>query len=116
MDDVLAFSGFNALADIAFSVGLIEHFSPSDTKRAIQTHFDSVRSGGLVIVTFPTPTLLYRTTRRTIELLGQWKFHDERPLSFTEVLPTMERYGTILHTEINWPIFLTQGIVVARKK
>src|SRR5688572_17935255 len=47
-------------ADMAFSVGLIEHFSPVDTRKAILTHFDAVRPGGMVLISFPTPTWLYR--------------------------------------------------------
>ena len=81
---VLALS-LDAGADLVFSVGLVEHFNPSETRRAIHAHFDVLRPGGIAIISFPTPTLLYRITRKTIELLGMWKFHDERPLTAGEV-------------------------------
>ena len=50
-------------ADVVFSVGLIEHFTPKDTRRAVLAHFDLLRPGGCVILTFPTPTRLYRVAR-----------------------------------------------------
>ena len=101
-------------ADIVFSVGLIEHFEPAGTAAVIRKHFASVRPGGLVIITFPTPTLPYRATRWVAELLGVWRFPDERPLTFNEVETEVRNYGTILESRINWAIVLTQGIVVAR--
>ncbi len=70
---VLALS-LDAQADLVFSVGLVEHFNPSETRKAIHAHFDVLRPGGVAIISFPTPTLLYRTTRKFIELLGMWKF------------------------------------------
>src|SRR5262249_17358405 len=72
-------------ADLVFSVGLIEHFDPAGTARAVQAHFDILRPGGTAIITFPTPTLLYRATRAIIEALGMWAFPDERPLDPAEV-------------------------------
>jgi len=101
--------------DVVFSVGLIEHFDIAGTARAIQSHFESARSGGLVVVSFPTPTWLYRLTRWCAERLGVWAFHDERPLSFAEVEAVMQRHGEFLLRDLVWPIFLTQGILVFRK-
>ncbi len=116
--DVLAYraSENSKLADVCFSVGLIEHFMPNETAKAIQAHFESVRKGGLVLITFPTPTFLYRVVRRALEMLGLWGFPDERPLTFDEVVPEITKYGTIVHSSINWPVILTQGVVVAKRK
>lgn len=100
--------------DLVYSVGLIEHFDPPGTRRAIATHFDYVRPGGLVLVTFPTPTRLYRGLRALLEAGGLWGFPDERPLGFDEVLDTLAGRGTLVHRSINWPILLTQGIVAVR--
>lgn len=123
-DDLLSVRNENILvmpdglvqADIVYSVGLIEHFSPADTAVVIEKHFACVRPGGLVIITFPTPTWLYRTVRFAAEQLGMWHFPDERPLSFEEVEPQIRKRADIVDSRINWPILLTQGIVVARVK
>lgn len=105
----------NLQADLVFSVGLIEHFDAAGTREAILSHFDVLRPGGLAIITFPTPTLLYAMARKNMELLGLWKFHDERPLNFTEVMNTVHERAEVLATKILWPLVLTQGAMVARK-
>ena len=103
-------------ADVVFSVGLVEHFDPARTREAILAHFSILRPGGTAIITFPTPTLLYRVTRGLIEAIGMWKFHDERPLKPDEVaLSVMER-GDILQQKLMWPLILTQHVLVARKR
>ena len=68
-----------------------------------------------MILFFPTPTFLYRTTRSLAELLRVWIFHDERPLDAAEVEAAIAPHGTILHKEIIWNNFLTQQIIIARK-
>ena len=102
-------------ADLVFSVGLVEHFTPADTRRAILAHFDVLRPGGTLIITFPTPTLLYRVTRRLIEICGMWKFPDERPLLPGEVLASICERGDVLYRKTLWPQMLTQHLVVVRK-
>ena len=101
--------------DIAFSAGLIEHFSPEGTMAAVKSHFDVVKSGGHVLLTFPTSTWLYHFTRFWSVLLGLWIFNDERPLRAEEVVRLVDRHGEILYREVVWPVFLTQTIIVARK-
>ena len=102
-------------ADVVFSVGLVEHFHQAETRAAVLAHFDAVRAGGIVILTFPTPTLLYRASRKAIEAAGQWKFPDERPLQASEVLAAVRERGEILFEKILWPLVLTQYLVAARK-
>lgn len=102
-------------ADLCFSIGLIEHFDPSGTRAAIRSHFDCTEKGGLVLITYPTPTWLYCITRGAAEFLGVWKFHDERPLKADEVTAEVSKYGKILRHEIIWPIFLTQGVILCEK-
>ena len=106
---------YDRKADLVFSVGLVEHFTPADTRTAILAHFDVLRPGGTLIITFPTPTLLYRVTRRLIEICGMWKFPDERPLLPGEVLASIGERGEILCRKTLWPQILTQHLVVARK-
>ena len=102
-------------ADLVFSVGLVEHFDPPRTRAAVLAHFDILRSGGTAIITFPTPTSLYRATRTLIEKAGMWKFHDERPLHPAEVRAAMAERGEILREKMLWPLMLTQYLIVAIK-
>jgi glycosyltransferase involved in cell wall biosynthesis len=102
-------------ADLVFSVGLVEHFDPEETRKAVQAHFDVLRPGGVAIISFPTPTWLYRITRKLIELVGMWKFHDERPLTRDEVTASVKECGDVLRTKTLWPLLLTQELIVARK-
>lgn len=101
--------------DLVLSVGLIEHFNRRGTKRAILSHLDAAKIGGYILITFPTPTLLYRLIRKVAETLGIWKFHDERPLKATEVISAMYNQVEILHRSTNWWIGLTQYYILARK-
>ena len=103
------------LYDVCFSVGLVEHFDPAGTARSIASHFTMLRPGGLAIITYPTPTLLYRATRFVAESTGQWILWDERPLRASEIMQDVLPHGEVLHTQINWWIVLTQGVVVVRK-
>lgn len=102
-------------ADLVFSVGLVEHFDEESTRRAIHAHFDLVRPGGHVVITYPTPTLLYRLARGLLETIGQWKFPDERPLAAAEVERAVLERGSLLSRRVLWPLILTQGMVVARR-
>lgn len=102
--------------DIVFSVGLIEHFTPEDTARAIEAHFRLAKQGGLVVISFPTPTWLYRISRKIAESSGQWIFHDERPLLAKEVLNTTSNLSALLHSSTIWPIMFTQRIMAFKKK
>jgi SAM-dependent methyltransferase len=106
---------YDGKVDLVFSVGLVEHFTPAETRTAVLAHFDVLRPGGILIITFPTPTLLYRVARRLIEMCGMWKFPDERPLLPGEVLASIGERGEILCRQTLWPQILTQHLVVARK-
>jgi SAM-dependent methyltransferase len=102
-------------ADVVFSVGLIEHFDAPRTRQAVLAHFDVSRPGGVVIITFPTPTMLYRITRGLAEALGVWQFPDERPLKAAEVLAAVRERGEVLLVKTLWPLILTQTLIVVRK-
>ncbi len=103
-------------ADVVFSVGLVEHFGPADTRAAVRAHFDVLRPGGTAIITFPTPTPLYRLTRRFLEVTGMWKFPDERPLEPPEVIAALRDRADVLYQKTLWPLVLTQHLIVARKR
>ena len=102
--------------DLVFSVGLIEHFDEIGTAKIIDSHISLLKKDGILLITFPTPTFLYKTSRFLISVIGKWKFYDERPLNFLEVEKTLLKKTKIISKQINWKIFLTQGIIVAVKK
>ncbi len=102
-------------ADVVFSVGLIEHFDASETAQLVRAHFRCLLPGGCAILSFPTPTWLYRLARTLAESAGLWRFPDERPLAREEVLGALASLGEVLHEEILWPIVFTQRLIVARK-
>jgi SAM-dependent methyltransferase len=113
--DLLASPDLHFQADVVFSVGLIEHFDRDGTRVIVQSHFKNLKPGGLAVISFPTPTMLYRMTRRASELTGQWIFHDERPLLIQEVDDAVNGRGEKVNDEIIWKIFLTQRMVAYRK-
>jgi putative flippase GtrA len=114
--NVLAMEDLGLKPDIVFSVGLIEHFTPEDTRRAIQAHFDCLKEGGYALISFPTPTWLYRTVRCAAEALGLWQFPDERPLSPREVRRTANTFGKVIFEKTLWPLVLTQYLLVVQKR
>ena len=103
-------------ADLVLSIGLIEHFDKTGTRKAIKAHFDLLKPEGFAVMTFPTPTILYKIIRYAAEALGLWIFHDERPLLIDKVIKAAELYGDKKEFKIIWLIFLTQGLVVFQKK
>ena len=106
---------FDLQAEVVFSVGLIEHFEPADTHRAIRAHFDLLKQGGIAIISYPTPTLLYRVARSLCEGVGLWKFPDERPLAREEVTESLKDCGKVLFEKTLWPLVFTQHMIVVQK-
>ena len=101
--------------DLVFSIGLIEHFSPEETARLVKLHFSLAKPGGIVALSFPTPTVLYRATRFCAEKLGLWRFPDERPLQFQEVCDSILPVGKILSRHLIRSNFLTQLLIAAER-
>lgn len=112
--DILKSNKFNK-SEVVFSTGLIEHFNKTDTAIMIKKHFQAAKPSGLIIITYPTPTLMYNITRKFLEFIGLWKFHDERPLTRHEVEDTAKHYGVVKYHEVNKSIPLTQGVIVCVK-
>ena len=102
-------------ADVVLSVGLIEHFGEK-TLEAIDAHFKIAKPGGIVIISFPTPTLTYKITRYFLEITGAWIFHDEVPLTIEDVRNKASAYGNILETQRLWALPLTQAVIVFQVK
>lgn len=102
-------------SDLVFSIGLIEHFSKATTSRVIENHKKMCKINGLILISFPTPTFLYKFIRKLLEYFNLWQFYDERPLEFNEVCANFNNDYVLLCKKINWFIGLTQGYVVYRK-
>lgn len=102
-------------ADLVYSVGLIEHFDPAGTRRAVDAHFRILKPGGVALISFPTPTWLYRAARGVTEAVGLWKFPDERPLMPEEVRAAASRWGEVKFEKTLWPLVFTQRLMVVRK-
>jgi glycosyltransferase involved in cell wall biosynthesis len=113
--DVLKADAGLPAADVVLSVGLIEHFTPGGTRTAIENHFRYCKPGGLVILSYPTPTPLYRIARSIAEFFQAWRFPDERPLGPREVHETAVRYGALVEDRILWPLVFTQRLMAFRK-
>lgn len=116
-EDVLNISAGDRewLADVVFSLGLIEHFNPQETRQVVETHFKLCKSNGLIVISFPTATWLYRISRMIAEASGFWRFPDERPIQLAEIESIISGAGQILAQKTIWPIFFTQAMVVIRK-
>jgi hypothetical protein len=74
-----------------------------------------VKPGGYLVLFFPTPTWLYRLTRKLSELLRLWIFHDERPLFPDEITSILPNDSRLKISYTIWPIFLTQAVLVIQK-
>lgn len=114
--DILSMPDLGTRFDVAMSVGLVEHFDVRGTGRAVAAHFDCLKEGGHAVISFPTPTWLYRTARFLAEAVGAWNFPDERPLEPAEVRGAVIAHGEIVHEKTLWPLILTQHLIVVRKE
>lgn len=102
-------------ADIVFSAGLIEHFIPNDTETIVQAHFELAKPGGLVMMSFPTPTAIYWTFRWFLEKTGKFPPLFERPIKSDEVMRVLKNFGSPLETYKIWNTLLTQLFTLTRK-
>ena len=101
--------------DTVFSLGLIEHFDEEGTREAIQAHLRLLKPGGIAIISFPTPTVVYRAARGIACVTGKWIFHDERALWPQEVQAAIDGQAEWLDSELVRPILLTRTLTAIRK-
>ncbi len=113
--DVLKLPNLGLTADVVFSIGLVEHFDPPQTRQAIDAHFALLQPDGIAIISYPTPTWLYSIARTACEALGLWHFPDERPLRRKEVYDSVSRWGDVVFEKTLWPLIFTQHLMVIRK-
>lgn len=100
--------------DLVMSFGLVEHFAPADTRKCIASHFALAKPGGTVLISFPTPTLVYRAVRGLMERARRWDFPDERPLMMPEIEPILAEHGSVLRHHRIWSTLVTQLMTVTR--
>lgn len=100
--------------DVVFSAGLIEHFEKNETAICVKKHFELVRPGGLVLISFPTPTIVYKGFRKLLEKTGRFPPLFERPLMLEEIKSAVAPYGKIISSEKIWSTILTQYFVVVK--
>ena len=111
----LAISKPERLYDIAFSVGLIEHFEPAGTAQVVQRISNCCGRAA-------RRSLPFRRRHGSIVPCAGWRrstttgyFHDERPLDLPELERAIAGLGRIESARILWPLILTQYCLVARK-
>ena len=98
--------------DLVYSVGLLEHFETPQIRKLIQIHSSYLKRDALLMISVPTPTVLYRVTRFFAEFCGKWKFPDEVPVRKQELLRLLEDCGLrVLRSKIVWGQILTQLLV-----
>jgi len=113
-DDVFA-ATLEQRFDVVFSVGLIEHFDDRAMQRLIGLHRRWAAPDGLILIAVPTPTIFYRIFRTGAEVLGLWKFPDERPVPRSRLAELMRGEGMeVVFERTLWSQVLTQAIIAAR--
>lgn len=113
-DDVFA-AEIPRTFDLVFSVGLIEHFDDREMAKLVRLHRRWAVDDGLVLIAVPTPTIFYRIVRVGAELIGIWKFPDERPVPRAALAALMREQGLEPIAERTlWSQILTQAIIAAR--
>lgn len=106
----------NRKYDFVYSIGLIEHFDRESQRKVVLQHFNYCKEGGIVLISFPTPTKKYLFIRKLMELLGLWQFWDEVPLKVCDIDEVLEEQGYIKSIELNKKLPLSQMVVVVEKK
>lgn len=102
--------------DLAYSVGLIEHFQNEDLIKCIDSHFKYVKKNKYVLFTFPVPSFRYKIVRLVYEIFNIWEFTDEVPLDPEYVKEIISKNNEVIHCSINTKLILPQAIVLAKRK
>jgi len=101
--------------DVVLSSGLIEHFIPDETLRIVRQHFLAARPGGLVLISFPTPTAIYHGFRWFLERTDQFPPLFERPIDAAEARGFALGGAQQLAQFNIWSTILTQMCLLYRK-
>lgn len=111
-----ALNEINNLYDVVYSVGLVEHFRGENIEKIILNHYRLCKTGGVVLITVPTPTIQYRLIRKCMEILNVWAFSDEKPIRYRDISDIINKYGEVVDVKINRKLPLTQLIIVTLKR
>lgn len=111
-----ALNEINNLYDVVYSVGLVEHFRGENIEKIILNHYRLCNTGGMVLITVPTPTIQYRLIRKCMEILNVWVFPDEKPIQYRDISDIINKYGEVVDVKINRKLPLTQLIIVTLKR
>jgi SAM-dependent methyltransferase len=99
--------------DLAFSIGLIEHFSREQAAQIVSEKIRVTREGGLVAVMVPWQNSVYNLIVR--KAFGRhWPFGDENPFRRMELASFMQQLG-LTEIEIH-VIYATTILGIGRKK
>jgi SAM-dependent methyltransferase len=77
--------------DIAFSIGLIEHFTRQHAGQMVSEKIRVTRSGGLVGIMVPWESSVYNLIRKAFG--RHWPFGDENPFHRRELTDFMQQLG-----------------------
>jgi cyclopropane fatty-acyl-phospholipid synthase-like methyltransferase len=73
--------------DVALSVGVLEHMQGPDRLRAVRTHRQVLRPGGVAMISVPNAACIpYRLWKAYLQLRGWWPYGLEIPYSRGELL------------------------------
>lgn len=80
--------------DVTLSIGVLEHFQGEQRTRAIQSHHDTLRPGGLAIISVPHAWCPpYRLWKAYLELRGWWPYGMEIPFTHREIVKRARSAG-----------------------
>jgi len=80
--------------DVALSSGVIEHFIGQERTRAIRAHYETLRPGGLAVISVPNAWCLsYRVRKWYLELRGWWPYGRELPYTRREIIRRAREAG-----------------------
>jgi SAM-dependent methyltransferase len=80
--------------DVAMSLGVVEHFRGMDRTRAIRTHYDALRPGGVCLISVPNAACLtYRAWKMSLEIRRWWPYGVEIPYRRRELTARALRAG-----------------------
>lgn len=102
--------------DLSYSIGLIEHFKNKELVDCVNSHFNYLNSKGLVLITFPVPTIKYRIIRFILEFFDLWNYPDEIPPKVKDIEKIVAQKGQIIHSSINKKLILPQATILVRRK
>ncbi len=82
--------------DVAMSLGVVEHFRGTDRTRAIRTHLNVLRPGGVCLISVPNAACLtYRAWKMSLEIRRWWPYGLEIPYWRRELTSRAVRAGLI---------------------